>query len=325
MIVLGTMQQAEHGQDEGAAAEEHGPARRRAGPRDGVEAAPRRARAPRVPGRRRTGSSRSPGRAPSPVSMLMTNTESVNPWATAPVRPRATTIETMARSSGSPAATRAPKTSTRMISAAGRPILSSPDLRSLWESSLRSRATRPLAGHRHAEAVSPVGGLDRFCQVLHPALGLVAQLDGDQQGVAVRGHEARVGPLVVDRGARDVAGGPGDRRKAGDLGPEGGLVDRESRRADHHHLARRPPVGEPLVDQVLGPDRVGVVGDLPLGGQVAEARRGARDAEDDGHEPDRDRAPGMGRAGLREPLCHGAPRSRSTRCHASAVRSWPTS
>ena len=76
-----------------------------------------------------------------PVSMLMTNTESVNPWATAPVRPRATTIETMARSSGSPAATSAPKTSTRMISAAGRPILSSPDLRSLWESSLRSRAT----------------------------------------------------------------------------------------------------------------------------------------------------------------------------------------
>ena len=73
-----------------------------------------------------------------PVSMLITNTESSNCWATSAVRPSATMIETAAISSGTSPATTAPNTSSRMISAAGRPNLSSPFSRSSCESTLKS-------------------------------------------------------------------------------------------------------------------------------------------------------------------------------------------
>ena len=73
-----------------------------------------------------------------PVSMFTRKIESSNCCARSAESPSATTIETIAISSGTSPATTAPKTSRRMMSAAGRPNLSSPFSRSSWESRLKS-------------------------------------------------------------------------------------------------------------------------------------------------------------------------------------------
>ena len=148
-----------------------------------------------------------------------------------------------------------------MISAAGRPILSSPSSRSLWESSLRSRATV------HSPVIDTLNPLRPSAASTASARSSTPPSDSSRSTIGInsawRSADTRrgIGPLVIDHGARHVAGGPGGLGKAADLGPERGLVDREAGRPDHHHLARAP-VGQALVDQVLGPDRVGVV-DLP--------------------------------------------------------------
>ncbi len=55
------------------------------------------------------------------MSMFTTKNESAHCWPTIAVRPSATMIETIASRIGIVAATAAPKTSSRMISAAGSP------------------------------------------------------------------------------------------------------------------------------------------------------------------------------------------------------------
>ncbi len=70
--------------------------------------------------------------------MFTTKIDRSNGWASSAVRPSATTIETIAISSGTSPATTAPKTSRRMISAAGSPNCSSPFSRSSCERRLKS-------------------------------------------------------------------------------------------------------------------------------------------------------------------------------------------
>src|SRR4051794_6235470 len=60
--------------------------------------------------------------------MLTTKNETSNAWPTRAVRATATTIDSSPSSTGTRPATTAPNTSTRMISAAGSPISSSPFL-----------------------------------------------------------------------------------------------------------------------------------------------------------------------------------------------------
>ena len=62
-----------------------------------------------------------PSASPIPISMFTTKTESWNSCATIAVKPRPTRIETSASTSGTPADTSVPKTSTSTISAAGSP------------------------------------------------------------------------------------------------------------------------------------------------------------------------------------------------------------
>jgi hypothetical protein len=73
-----------------------------------------------------------------PVSMFTTKIDSSNCWLTSAVSPSATTMDTIDIKSGMSPATTAPNTSSRMISAAGKPNLSSPFSRSSWESRLKS-------------------------------------------------------------------------------------------------------------------------------------------------------------------------------------------
>ncbi len=75
--------------------------------------------------------------------MFTTKTESVNASATSAQRPSATMIAISAITSGISPATTAPKTSSRMMNAAGRPNSSSPDLRSCCERSLKSWSSVP--------------------------------------------------------------------------------------------------------------------------------------------------------------------------------------
>jgi hypothetical protein len=73
--------------------------------------------------------------------MFTTNTDNSNSCASRAVSPRATTIATIAISSGMSPATTAPKTRSRMISAAGSPNLSSPFSRSSCERVLKSSSS----------------------------------------------------------------------------------------------------------------------------------------------------------------------------------------
>ena len=72
------------------------------------------------------------------MSMFTRKIESSNCCARTALMPRATSIETTAISSGMSPATTAPNTSSRMMSAAGRPNWSSPFSRSSWDRRLKS-------------------------------------------------------------------------------------------------------------------------------------------------------------------------------------------
>ena len=78
-----------------------------------------------------------PTARPVAVRMLSAKMESSKTWPMSTVIARPTMMEKMLSTSGSPAATSAPNTSTRMTSATGMPIIS-PRRRSLW---LRSWAS----------------------------------------------------------------------------------------------------------------------------------------------------------------------------------------
>ena len=98
-------------------------------------------------------------------------------------------IETIAISTGTSPATSAPKTSTRTMSAAGRPNASSPVSRSLCDCLPKSWFDRAVAGDAHLEAVA--------VRVLHHLLDLPCArvaLDADEaeRGMVV----GRLGDLV---------------------------------------------------------------------------------------------------------------------------------
>ena len=93
------------------------------------------------------------------MSMLTRKTESSNCCARSALSPSATTIATIAISSGTSPATTAPKTSRRMMSAAGSPNLSSPFSRSSWERRLKSWSSVSVARHRDGERALLVDAL----------------------------------------------------------------------------------------------------------------------------------------------------------------------
>ena len=74
------------------------------------------------------------------MSMFTTKIERLNTCASSATRPSATTIDGSVIISGIRPATTEPKTRSRMINAAGRPIRSSPFWRSLSDSLLKSRS-----------------------------------------------------------------------------------------------------------------------------------------------------------------------------------------
>ena len=90
-----------------------------------------------------------------PVSMFTKKTESENASARIAHSPSATTIATIAITSGISPATTAPKTRIRITSAAGRPNWSSPVLRSCWERSLKSWSSVPSPVITTAKPSSP--------------------------------------------------------------------------------------------------------------------------------------------------------------------------
>jgi hypothetical protein len=70
--------------------------------------------------------------------MFVVKIDSSNTWVSNATNPSAVVIATSAISSGTTPATTVPNTSSRMISAAGSPNLSSPSSRSRLDSSLKS-------------------------------------------------------------------------------------------------------------------------------------------------------------------------------------------
>ncbi len=248
-----------------------------------------------------------PSARPIPVSMLMTKTESSNCCATTAVSPSATTIETIAMSSGTSPATTAPKTSSRMMSAAGRPNFSSPFSRSSCESRLKSWSSvcSPVTATANAPSSSAPDLLDQGLRLV-----LARDRDRDDRRVADRPRRGRR-PLVEIR-AR--AGERGDLALLDELPhvrPEL-RANPPCARPSGRRRCRGTACGDRAEAPGTTPRRplgLGVVRRLALGREAPAEKRHDRD---DGREHD-DRAPS------RRSPARGAARWRRRACRSSDI------
>src|SRR5881392_3347832 len=137
-----------------------------------------------------------------PVSMFTTKTDSVNASATSAHSPSATTIATIAITSGTRPATTVPNTRIRTTSAAGRPMRNSPDLRSCWERRLKSWSSVPSPVITTEKPSRPFFALDHA----QKPIDVLLPLNGDQRRMPIAGNERSIVPVVVGRGVVDDAG-----------------------------------------------------------------------------------------------------------------------
>ncbi len=174
-------------------------------------------------------------------------------------------IEPMAMLIGMNAATRAPKTRSSTIKAAGSPNFSSPfvqvGLRELGE--VKAKGVRASDGHLELGLL--LGGADLVDHVDDPFLGIVAQHDGHGYGLAVFGDGALPlsGIRVADFGHHT---GVLERRadvpdESHEVGVRAGYV----RRADDDDLVDAQIVGKARSEQVVGDHRVGPRRDARFG------------------------------------------------------------
>ncbi len=184
-----------------------------------------------------------PTARPIMVITLTANTDMVNAWPVSAVSASATTIARAASSRGSPAATRAPNTITRITRAIGRPMRS-PRTRSEADG-----GGLPLPGgaarERHGEPGLPRGLLDDRDEEVEVRLGGAErnrQAHGQDRRVPVPRHQERglLRRLRVEVGADlgDVCGRQG-AETAGELADEGaehGVVDGQARGSDDDDL-----------------------------------------------------------------------------------------
>ena len=181
-----------------------------------------------------------------------------------------------------------------MMSAAGRPNWSSPDLQIVLGELVEVVLACRLTGDVDLEARLGVG-------LLHgrdDALGVVGVRDGDlhEGRVPVAGHERRSTRHTVQ-----------PAQLGGELcgqGAEGRRVDLIALRAhDHGFCCSRPP-REGLRPQLQGALRLGIVGRPSFGRQgIAEQGSHRNEGESRRHRPGGDYAPRMPGAGERDGLC----------------------
>ena len=155
-----------------------------------------------------------PSASPIAVIMLtMKNDREVN-WPRTEEMATVTMMDTMAMLMGMNAATRAPKTRTSTIIAAGSPNFSSPLVRSDSESSVKSWS-RVLAPVMSTSKPASASAATTSSMHLHdPGLGVVAEHQR---------HDGRV-PVLGDAGLARRVGVPDGLRRAGvlDRGPDVG-------------------------------------------------------------------------------------------------------
>lgn len=154
------------------------------------------------------------------------------------------------------------------------------------------------AGHRHLEAALAVLGADDLDHPFHALLGVACQPDRDEDGVPV-GRDLRL-PDVVDEG-----GGEGHLGQLVEPPVERGVAAPEPVVADDDELGRELARGEVGGNQVPGPLRFGVVREGVLGREaVAEEGHDGDQREDDRGHPGDDRSPWMEGGGASKPLSH---------------------
>ena len=211
------------------------------------------------------------------------------------------TIATIARRSGTSAPTTVPKTSRRMMSAAGRPKKSSPSLRSLFESSRKSRS----AVNSPVIPVSkPPPPASRTTSITSSMFSSASGTHTDRQHgrVPVLRDEVRRGEMVLDvvRHAErlDVAA------QIAHLRLEGRVLDRELRRVDDHELVHELLVRRyPLEQQLVGLVGLGVARDLAVRRQRRRQQRSDdADRHDERNHPHEHHAPRSSARDARERL-----------------------
>jgi hypothetical protein len=193
-------------------------------------------------------------------------------------------------------------------------------------------ADRVLAGDVHREPVRAVRALYRRDDVLHRRhLRLIGHHDGQQRGVPVAGDEdlAATGQIGADAAHLGLAAKPTgettDRRR------ERRVVHREPLGAHDDELVERVRAGQPLVDQILRPHRLGLRCHAAVAGQRApEQPARQRDPDERQQTPDGQHPLGMSGRGHRQ-AARPEPRSlrrrgqlRRLRRHRSAPpgRTW---
>ena len=258
---VGHEEHPEHREHEGDPAEEDGPARRRSGRDDRVDLLqPARALLPVA----REDEERvvdPEGEAHAPRSCSRRRTRPRRPGRRAPSeRPRRRSRGARAATGTRPATT-APNTSTRMISATGSPMNSSPFCRSSSESFSKSASAVRGAGDLDLEAVLPVL---RLHEVDERGDLVASHHDRHHRRVAILRDERLVVRGVVALRVLDDAEPRGACAECAHLRLEGWLVDRVATRAHDHDLARSRLGREALADERRGLLRLWIARDVAV-------------------------------------------------------------
>ena len=208
---------------------------------------------------------------------------------------------------GTSAATTAPKTSSSTISAAGRPICSSPFSRSCEASSLKSwsMVNSPVIAASNAGLSS--AAVDLVEDVDDARLGVVAHRDGQQDGVLVLRDRGRVlrGVGVAD-GVRRPGVRPATERTSVTNSWNAGSSAVRVARVQDDELAGAVPLREALEHQVRGLLGLRVGRDVLVGRESrAEQRADRHDRRQQHHDPGGDHAPRMGRRDPGQALRNG--------------------
>ena len=243
-----------------------------------------------------------------PVSMFTTKIESSHCWPTSAVRPSATTIETIARMSGSVAATTRAEDEQQDDQRRRQPEAQLALLEVALRDLVEVAVDRVVAGHVHGEAVAAVRLLDDGDQLLDRLLLVRRELDRDEHRVAVlrdRGPRPRTARRRSRPAARRAVESASRRAPRRPAGRPGRRALRSSLRIDHE-LGRLVLGGSALrsisrsacTDSGLFVTVASLVSPPPS--SVADEHEG----DDDRGDPRADRPPGVRGGGAGEALGH---------------------
>ena len=193
------------------------------------------------------------------TSMFTTKMFSSNACPMTATRPMATTIERIAITSGIAAPTSVPKTSDEHDQRRRKPELHLALLQVGLGDLREVVVDRVLARDVHREPVRAVRPLDRGDHVIdRRRLRLVGHHDRQQRRVAVARDEDRAAAVQVGRDAAHVGLAAKLVGQPLDLRGVRGVADRELIGAHDHELVERVRAGQPLVDEILRAQRLGL-------------------------------------------------------------------